>query len=442
MLRVRFARLTRRDRVIHYAPYAAPVLLLLVVLLGIGGCPNQPGNNIGLPPPPPPDGAGIINIGSGGGRPPPLQKVPTIRVLIASGNAIRVSTTGPCRIFTESSTVESRNALAETTLARQGNDWILQASHPGQTLTIEAVGASYVRVGAIYYHGKVVCQVDNGVIIAVNYVDLETYLAGVVGKEMYTAWPLAAYQAQAIAARTYAFYEAQDAAAKPYDLRDDQSSQVYGGASAETPKSWQAIKSTYGIMLGSGPAGQEKAFRAHYSSCCGGLTNSVYVLYGPRVDSGPLVGGTRCDYCQASNRYRWPTVSVAKTVIFRAVAKGYPAALALGKVTGVEVAEEVAGRPVWVDVVGPNTQKVRIRADDLRLCLVRDNPALAAKLCSMNCAIRDAGANVTFENGRGFGHGVGMCQWGAKGMAEAGKTPQEILALYYPGAKLFKAYVP
>ena len=83
---------------------------------------------------------------------------------------------------------------------------------------------------------------------------------------------------------------------------------------------------------------------------------------------------------------------------------------------------------------------MRLRADDLRVALARAGASGARNIYSMNCQWRDAGAAIEFFDGRGFGHGVGLCQWGAQGKAAAGWTAGQILQFYYPGARVKRLY--
>lgn len=375
---------------------------------------------------------------------------PIVRVLVAdagTGESIIVGATGPYEIHAGSSVVtRSMAPLPEGNLSRRSGRWTFQTvDYTCDELVVVAVGKSCVRVNSRPYRGKVVFTAESdGLILAVNHLDMESYLAGVLARELYQSWHIRAYQAQAIAARTYAFYEMGTfGRTHRYDLRADQSSQVYGGYQAETEIARRAVETTRGIVLTYGPDGNEKVFKAYYSSCCGGMTNSAYVLSGPPITSGPLSGGQKCDDCNASSRYRWPAVTVPKDVIYNALRRQYRQVADLGGIKTIEVAEEERpggdfSRPVWINAVGTNGRKVRIRADDLRISLLRDGQAQG--LYSMNCRIRDTGSAIVFDCGRGFGHGVGLCQWGAQGKAMRGYSVEEILSDYYPGAKLFQAY--
>ncbi len=390
------------------------------------------------------------------GMPLQVNGVPVVRVLVESGPSIRVGTSGSYRIFLDGRQVAASGSfLRECELSRQGAQWILgSARYAGTMLKIEArvepwdllrqgfhVSRSCVRIGNCYYRGAGVFLPDSARgIMAVNYVDIESYLAAVLPKELYASWHPTTYQALAIIARTYAMYEiATTGRGKLFDVNDDQSSQCYGGFSAETDKSWRAVRSTHAMVLAWGPPGKEKIFSTKYSSCCGGITNNIYVMNGQFSSQGPMCGGVVCNDCQNSTKFRWPAVAIPKDVVCRAAVKCYPNMTGLTALQTIVVEEVLGERPVWISLVSVNGQKYRIRAEDLRLALLRDGDARAKNLFSMNCTIRDQGNMIVFDNGHGFGHGVGLCQWGAEGKAQRGVSATQILADYYPGAKLYKS---
>ena len=413
-----------RGRLRLLAPVAAGAgLILLLVLLMLSGCPE---------PAEPPSPGPRARLGT----------VPTVRVLVASGPGLRLAATGGYRVLADGrDVVHSAGPLAETPVVRDGRVWRLgEDVLRAESLALEPAAGSLVAVGGTRYRGRLVlAPVGRRGVWAVNHVDVESYLAGVLAKELLPDWLPTTYRAQAIAARTYALHEkAMFGASHAYDLRDDQSSQVYGGSSAETPTSRAAVADTRGIVLATGPAGRERIFRAHYSACCGGRTNNAGILYDPVVDSGPLVGGAVCTDCSACRLFRWEAVAVPKTAVHRSLGRAFPAVRDLRGVAAIEVASSIADRPLWVRVIGGRGRSVRIRAEDVRLALLRSGDGKG--LYSMNCPIRADDRHIVFGPGRGFGHGVGLCQWGAQGMAARGCSVREILGRYYPGARLFKAY--
>ena len=109
-------------------------------------------------------------------------------------------------------------------------------------------GDGCVIVGEIYYRGRLRFLADDETssrFLVINCLDVENYLAGVLPKELYSEWSIQTYRAVAVAARTFALFHAtHSGVSRPYDLGDDQGSQVYGGLSAETDKSRQAVRQT------------------------------------------------------------------------------------------------------------------------------------------------------------------------------------------------------
>jgi len=134
-------------------------------------------------------------------------------------------------------------------------------------------------------------------------------------------------------------------------------------------------------------------------------------------------------------------VRVTKVELYGALASQYKAAAKLRQVAELRIVEKnSSGRIIWVDVVDDKNASIRLRAEDIRLSLLRGSVPAARKLYSMNCQMRDVGDAIEFYDGRGFGHGVGLCQWGAQGKADKGIPAEAILNSYYPGARLVRAY--
>ncbi|HUU59315.1 MAG TPA: SpoIID/LytB domain-containing protein [Phycisphaerae bacterium] len=340
---------------------------------------------------------------------------------------------------------ESGARLSETDVTRAGKLWrFAELTAAGREVVLETVGRSYIHYGGISYRGAfhLLPAADNRFLI-VNHLDVESYLAGVLPKELYPRWSAETYRAQAIAARTFALYHRlKFGRSRDYDLGDTTAWQVYGGFSAETEKAAAAVRATRGLVLAHGPENRERLFLVQYSACNGGYVNGAWVIRNaPR--EGPLAGGQKDEDGQMCPRYRWDSVRIRKADIYRAVRHSYPSAAALKRLQTVRVVSETPyHRPVWVDIVGTEGEPLRIRAEDLRLALLAaqgDIPA-AGGLYSMNCRLRDLGDEIEFYEGRGWGHGVGMSQWGAEEKAGRGWSAEKILEFYYPGAKLVRAY--
>jgi stage II sporulation protein D len=277
-----------------------------------------------------------------------------------------------------------------------------------------------------------------------NHVDMESYLASVVAGELYSNFHPETYRAQAIAARSYALYElATRGRRSSFDVWDSQQSQVYKGMGRETDRSWQAVRRTHGCVLAYGTEGNEKIFLTQFSACNGGYVNGAHVIR--HVKSGeripPLAGGQKDGDGRACPHYTWGAVLISKPDLYRALAGRYEKIRQLGNLKTLRLREETPyGRPVWLEVVNRAGRAVPIRAEDVRLSLLRADIPEARGLYSMNCRLRDLGDSIEFYDGQGFGHGVGLSQWGAEEKASRGASAEDILAFYYPGAVILRAY--
>ena len=251
----------------------------------------------------------------------------------------------------------------------------------------------------------------------VNTVPLEQYLYSVVSREMPYSWPAAALQVQAIVARTYVLQRSNPS--REYDLVPSEADQVYTGIDAEHPQSTAAVDATAGEALRYGA----QFAQVLYSSCCGGHTESNTDAWGGK----PLayLGGVRCAYCTPSPWYKWsqqiPLDRVQQTLAAQLQNAGPIDAITLDS-------PDASGRARFWNFVG-STSSVRVKAADIRRAL---GSRVLPSLLVHSVSLTQADQRVTIEGG-GLGHGVGLCQWGARGMALAGTDARGILAYYYPG---------
>ena len=290
------------------------------------------------------------------------------------------------------------------------------------------------------YRGKLklIINPDGSSFDAVNLVPLEPYLASVVGAEMPNYWEPAALAAQAIAARTYCLYIKKHFGSKrSWDVRKTQANQVYLGVVAESNQTWNAVYRTYGqVLVCKHPAGNEDIFPTYYSSTCGGHTENSEHVFGDSF--GPLVG-IPCPYCKEVAKpsfFFWPMAQFDKATVTTNLSRRYSSLKRLGKITNIiPVKQSNYGkfsRLTLVKLLGSTGKSDSLRAEDLRLTI---DPT-GNKIKSTICKIINMGDKWAFLSGRGYGHGVGMCQCGAQAMAREGKTARRILSYYYPGSKI------
>lgn len=263
----------------------------------------------------------------------------------------------------------------------------------------------------------------DGTLMIVNQIDVEDYLYGVLYHEVGSWWPMESLKAQAIAARTYALNQKQFTAARKFDVYNNQSSQMYGGANSERGRSNHAVDETRGEVL----TYQDQIFPAYYHAACGGVTRDASELW--KVKLPPLEGGVRCEYCWFSPHYSWHAKVAAREMEDILKKQG----VWVGAITQLEViGRSPSERVLTAKVVGAEGYKV-ISAKDLRLWVG------STVVRSENFEVHARGGKIVFE-GKGWGHGVGMCQWGALGQSIIGKKYQEILQFYYPGSQIRQIY--
>lgn len=251
----------------------------------------------------------------------------------------------------------------------------------------------------------------------VNVVDLEQYLYAVVPHEMPSSWPAAALQAQAVCARTYVLQRSDPR--RGYDLVPSEADQVYAGIAGESPAGRMAVDATAGRVLRYGNGYAAIA----YSSCCGGHTESAADAWSGGAPV-PYLAGVTCPYCTQSPNYRW-SVSVALADVALRFA---PQLAGAGMLRDVRVsAFDGSGRARAVDLVAD--QSVTVKGSTFRLTM----GARVVRSLLLTGVRTDAGTATVAIDGGGLGHGVGMCQWGARGMAQLGRAAGDVLAFYFPG---------
>jgi len=293
------------------------------------------------------------------------------------------------------------------------------------------------------YRGKLkfVLNPDGQGFDVINLVPIEPYLAGVIGAEMPDYWEPAALETQAIAARTYCLYiKRRFGGGRSWDLKKTQAHQVYHGVRAESSQVWNAVNITSGQVLLSKKRdfnGDYELFPAFYSSACGGHTEDSNNVFSG--DSFESLVGVRCPYCKAVARPRfflWPMVQFDKAEVTEKLLRKYPSLKALGQVVSITAQSQSDygdfSRLTSVTLGGSTGKNGHLKAEDLRLTI---DPS-GRKIRSTICQIVGVEDKWRFLYGRGWGHGVGMCQCGAQAMAREGKTAREILSYYYRDSRV------
>lgn len=289
---------------------------------------------------------------------------------------------------------------------------------------IQKKSASLVVNNRVYRGDVSIFKENSGRFLVVNILDLESYVKGVLCHEISHKWPLDAIKAQAVAVRTYAIYQKEMMKMKNYDLKADTSSQVYGGKSSEMHKTNRAVNFTHGEILNfSG-----RIFPTFFHATCGGTTENAGELWKISKESEPLKGGRLCSFCLESPHYYWKVTMDLKT-LERKLAGVYKTDEALKNIVVSE--RNGMGRIRALELKSSGNASFIISAKDFRQLVGPD------VLRSTNFTMGIESDRVTFT-GKGWGHGVGLCQWGAYGMSKKGYDYKQILEFYYPGSELVK----
>lgn len=267
------------------------------------------------------------------------------------------------------------------------------------------------------YRGSLkIVPIQGGGYYAVNVLPLESYLLSVVPSEMPAGWHEEALKTQSVAARTYAVYQMLQNRDREFDMEADVSSQMYLGIRQENSRTTNAVNATKSqILIHSG-----KPIVAYYHSHSGGKTASAEEVWGEKLEYAVPKDS---EYCDLGNKMEW-TLSENWDSVTKKLSS-----LNIGEVKDIrKSADTPSGRADMIEVVGSNA-KTEIKGQDFRRMIG------FGRLKSLRFEI-DKNENGLFFKGKGFGHGVGMSQWGAHGMSLKGFDYRDILSYYYTGISL------
>jgi stage II sporulation protein D len=293
------------------------------------------------------------------------------------------------------------------------------------------------ELNGVSYRGYLNLRVvDTGAgIEVVNALPMEAYLLGVIGVEMYSYWEPEALKAQSVVSRTYSLYiKNRFGARRTWDVTATEANQVYRGIKAETPTIRQAVTDTAGeVLIGTYPDGRQLLFPTYFSSSCGGHTEQASQVFG---DTTEIIAAVECPYCEKTARkkdFHWSPVQMKMDQISTKLLSRYASLEKLEQIVDFEIIQTGHfGRITRVRLLGRNGNTDTLRGEDFRLSVDPTGRLLKSTFFS----IRKKGADVFFENGRGFGHGVGLCQHGTQEIARQGNDYRQILDFYFPSAKL------
>ena len=290
---------------------------------------------------------------------------------------------------------------------------------PGDSILISPANDAGFSFNGVEYRGELEIAVTGGALYAVNHVDVESYLLGVIPREVYHFWPISALRAQAVASRSYAIYEASRRSKRAYDLTSDIYSQVYGGRTAERPRTTKAAEDTRGqVMVYEG-----KLVPGYFHASCGGHTTRISKVW--RGPDSEVFKGVRSPYCRWSPSYRWRTRMSDAAILERLNSSGYEFDAMDDLRTG---SYDTSGRAEYVRVrSGGNWFDIPIRDFTAAIGV--------SVLRSSNFRTKKYPLFYAFS-GYGWGHGIGMCQWCAFGLSLRRWDHERILKHFFRGVEI------
>lgn len=287
-----------------------------------------------------------------------------------------------------------------------------------RSLVITAGGGTLAINGRKYHNRLHIFPRPNGSIWAINELPMESYLAGLINCEVFSNWPMEALKAQAVVARTYATFQQMARKGEPYDVDSTVADQVYEGKEKEDERSHRAARQTAGELLLYGG----RPIFSVYHACCGGRTEDAHMHW--TLDY-PYLRSVPCNFCLDSPHFVWnyqvSTDSLAKTLGM--------VGLWGSQILDIGILERSESKRVLLLSIQTERERMKISGKEFRRVLGYDF------IRSTHFILKKEREFLLFS-GLGWGHGVGLCQWGSRGMAENGEAYRSILQYYYRNVQI------
>lgn len=308
-------------------------------------------------------------------------------------------------------------------IKRQKHQWILQKNKYQETKSwpFLVLEGNNIQIG----NQKVASQLlflpnffDDNKIDVIAYEDFEMYVAGVVSQEMPTSWSLEALKAQAVVARSYVYYKMQLNPKKLFDVEGSILDQVYKSLTLQKPQVKQkllnVIAQTRGIVLRDS---RGKVLKAFYHADCGGHTSTAQNVFGEKTQTSSVVDVA----CPLNAKANW-THAVSLSSLEEHLKIPFQIAKVLSD-------SDQGGRVFRFTFLSAHGEKSIFLGEKVRSAIGYD------VLKSLNLRLEIKNDHLVFV-GEGFGHGVGLCQWGSERLAKMGKSYQQVLLHYFPQAQI------
>jgi stage II sporulation protein D len=360
---------------------------------------------------------------------PSLQLPETIKVsLMHSRRPVSIGCTGRYSYASGGSAKRVELGRSSRLAIRAGRKGLMVGNKSFGSFQIAAADAgSYLTVNGRPYRGTLTLRMRRaGVIDVIEQVALEGYLNGVLPREVGFDWPEESLKAQAVISRTYVIANLGKSPGKGYDVSSDVFSQVYGGLQDEHPASSKAVEATRGEILVDDKGVPVLTF---FHSSCGGRTEDPRYVWQDIQNPPEYLVSVKDSFCRDDPFYNWYFQISGDSLKRRLNRAGFRK---VGAIKEIKIAKTSPSDRAWVFDVKSSNGHALIQGNAFRLAVGPD-----VFRSTMITEIKKSGKTFRFE-GHGWGHGVGLCQWGARGRALAGHSYEKILDAYYPHVQLVK----
>jgi stage II sporulation protein D len=347
-----------------------------------------------------------------------------VRVLLSSASAhLDLMIDSPYSVFSEKRELLFQKGKGESLRLTQKENQIFLGDNNAQqrSLLIVPMKDGTLKFKGNRYRGVAKVTIDpKGKLTLINILKLEDYLRSVVAGEVSSEWPEEVLKAQAIAARTYAYYHMVKSQDKEADITSPLA-QNYQGVDKEKSQTSAAVEATKGEVL----YYHGYLFPAFFHSTCGGGTEFPQNVWALNFKIPEIVP---CDYCKDSPHFQWDKVFSVQEIETKFRQAGYP----MAGVQNIYPAKISKNRSHITEIALLSAEGEKtFRINEFRRILGFNN----VKSAKFKVMKKD---DMVFLQGWGWGHGVGMCQWGAKTLASEEKSYRKILSYYYPDCHLKK----
>lgn len=300
-----------------------------------------------------------------------------------------------------------------------------------------AIATDKVGLNKACYNGEFIVTANGNKLNAINVIDIEDYLRGVVPYEIgkLDESKFEALKAQAVAARTYAYKHFGSRVAQGFDVYADTRDQVYKGLHSATALTDKAVRETEGVVM----TYNGEFITAYYHSTCGGETEGV-VTWGrpdhPYLKNKPDLRPDGTPWCRESSYSEWTREFTEDELrdLFQINAKEAKANVpSFSSIKSMHIQDTLKSGRIHTLVIETNNGSFTAKADKIRWLFKRGGTILPSSFFRIH-----KNGNDWILKGKGFGHGVGLCQMGARARAQAGQSYIQILTHYYPGITLEK----